>query len=275
MGSGRYLAGLALLCGAFVPPAAAQDEPQRPVSFAGGQLTIGEESNGEKVLAFNGRELARNYYVAYDRAVEVGGAEVALVEVGAGGNACGPNVTIIWKPEGGEVEAVTAGEDCGSPPAAVTADAIYFVPYLMPGGSEAVQVWSPQDGMKVAGEMRFVPQPGTGWADLAAAPGAILDVFSNAAVYEAARRLLGDSLSDVATGLAVGSEPETLSSGIFYGSGCVPHACGVSDAFMAVDAARRKLYFAQQQEAGGARMWPEAAKWPREVRAKMNEAIGN
>jgi hypothetical protein len=268
------IAGLALLCGAAVLPAAAQDEPQRPVAFAGGQLTITEEGNGEKVLSFDGRELARNYYVAYDRTVEVGGAEVALVAIGDGGNMCGPAVNIVWKPDGGEVEAVPAGADCGSPPAAVTADAIYFVPYLMPGESAPAQVWSPQDGMKVAGMLSFAPQPDTGWEDLAPVPANLLDAFSNAAVYAAARKLLGDALTEVATGLVVGSGPETLPSGIYYGSGCVPHACGVSDAFMAVDPAHRKLYFAQQQEAGGARMWPEAAKWPREVRAAMNDEIG-
>ncbi|OJU36481.1 MAG: hypothetical protein BGN94_23825 [Rhizobiales bacterium 68-8] len=269
------LAALALLCAALAAPAAAQDRPQPPVPFAGGQLTVTEVDDGEKALAFDGRELARNYYVSYDRTVEVGGVEVALVEVGDGGNACGAITNIVWKPEGGEVEAVPAAEDCGSPPAAVTSDAIYFVPFPMPGETLPVKMWSPQAGMRVAGEMAFAPQPDTGWRDVDGCGMAnILDVFSNAAVYEAAQRLLGADLTEVASGLIVGSEPQVLPSGAFYGSGCVPHACGVSDAFMAVDPAKRKLYFAQQQDNGGPRMWPEAAKWPRELRTAMNEAIG-
>lgn len=269
------LHALALLCAALATPAAAQDQPQEPIPFAGGRLTIADVDDGQKVLAFDGRELARNYYVFYDRTVEVGGADVALVEVGDGGNACGTVTNIVWKPEGGEVEAVPAGEDCGSPPAAVTADAIYFVPYPMPGETLPVKMWSPQEGMRVAGEMAFAPQPGTGWRDVdGAGMGHILDAFSNAAVYEAAQRLLGDDLTEVATGLTVGSEPQVLPSGAFYGSGCVPHACGMSDAFMAVDPGRRKLYFAQQQDKGGPLMWPDAAGWPRELRKAMNEAIG-
>jgi hypothetical protein len=269
------LAALALLGALSTAPAAAQDQAPAPLPFAGGQLTITEEGDGQKLLAFDGRELARNYYVSFDRTVEVGGAEVVLVEVGDGGNACGATVNIVWKPEGGEVVAVPAGEDCGSPPAAVTSDAIYFVPYLMPGETLPVKSWSPQAGMRVAGEMTFAPQPGTGWRAVdAAGMTNILDVFSNAAVYEAAQRLLGADLTEVASGLIVGSEPEKMPSGAFYGSGCVPHACGVSDAFMAVDPAKRKLYFAQQQDNGGPRMWPEAAKWPHELRTAMNEAIG-
>ena len=111
-----HLAALALLCAALAPmaagPAAAQDEA--PVAFAGGRLTVTEDGDGRKVLAFDGRELARNYYVFYDRTVEVGGAEVALYEIGDGGNACGATTNIVWKPEGGEVEAVPAGEDPSS-----------------------------------------------------------------------------------------------------------------------------------------------------------------
>ena len=70
--------------------------------------------------------------------------------------------------------------------------------------------------------------------------------MKNEAVYEAAQELLGDRLTDVATGLLTGGGTETTPSGIFYASGCVPHACGSADAFMAIDPKGRKLYFAQQ-----------------------------
>ena len=269
------LAVLALLGAALAAPAAAQDGEQETIPFAGGELTITEVGDGEKALAFEGRELARNYHISYDRTVEVGGAEVALLEVGDGGNACSTTTTIVWKPEGREVEAVPAGEDCGSPPAAVTEDEIYFVPYLMPGETLPLKSWSPQAGMRVVGELAYAPQPGTGWGDVrGAGMEHILDVFSNAAVYEAAQRLLGADLTEVTSGLIVGSEPEVLASGVFHASGCVPHACGLSDSFMAVDPGKRKLYFAQQQEKGGPRMWPDAAGWPRDLRKAMTEAIG-
>ena len=57
------------------------------VSFEGGQLTITQqEQYGEKVLAFDGKELARNYEVDIDRVVRIDDMNVALVDVGGGGN---------------------------------------------------------------------------------------------------------------------------------------------------------------------------------------------
>lgn len=253
-------------------PCAAQE--QQPIPFEGGLLTITEEDDFSKVLAFDGRELARDYFIFYDRTVEVAGSKVALFELADGGNACGTTVHIVWRPEGGEVEAVSAGEDCGSPPAAVTANAIYFVPFLIPGESSPVRVWSPESGMRLAGELHYAPQPGTGWRDLdAAAIGHIMDAFQNEAVYDAASKLLGGALGDVATGLIVSGGVETLASGTFYSSGCVPHACGSADAFMAVDANRQQLYFAQQQDGPLPLTWPAAATWPRQLRAAMTEAL--
>ena len=54
------------------------------------------------MLAFNGKELTRNYVVYYDKTVEVGGQQVALFDVGDGGNQCGTATVIVWKPENGD-----------------------------------------------------------------------------------------------------------------------------------------------------------------------------
>src|SRR5919108_1537787 len=100
--------------------ALAQDEPQPPIPFEGGALTITETEDLDKVLAFNGKELARNYVVYLDKIVDLNGVKVALFAVGDGGNQCGPAEVMVWKPQGGEVKTKTVGEDCGAPPAAVT-----------------------------------------------------------------------------------------------------------------------------------------------------------
>ena len=106
---------LVALCGA----ALAQDEKQAPIPFAGGELTITQkEEYGEKVLAFDGKELAHNYVVYYDRTVTLGDVAVAMVDVGDGGNACGPAKVLVWKPEGGDIRSETVGADCGAPPGA-------------------------------------------------------------------------------------------------------------------------------------------------------------
>lgn len=265
----------ALVAAAVSSGASAQDKsPPESYPFAGGTLTITENDDFEKVLAFDGRELARNYVVFYERTVELGEISVALFAAGDGGNACGAATVIVWKPKDGDVTSEIVGEDCGAPPAAATTDSLYFVPYLIPGDSAPVQVWSPERGLRLAGMLSFVPQPGTGWDDLD--PDGydnIIEALSNEAVYKAAAKLLGNRLSEVVTGLLVGGGTEKTVTGVFYASGCVPHACGSADAFMAVDPNGRKLYFAQAGERPDPDAWPALKTWPPALRSAMKAAL--
>ena len=264
-------AGLALAASA---PALAQEDPPTSVPFAGGTLTITETPNLDMILAFNGKQLARNYVVLYDRTVELQGTMVALFAVGDGGNACGPATVIVWKPEGSGLKATTVGEECGAPPAAVTDDDIYFVPYLRPGASADVQSWSPEDGLRVAGQMSYVPQPGTRWDDLDPAKVAHpYDLFANADFYASARKVLGDKFSDVVLALSVSGGLEATASGVFYGSGCIPHACSEGNGFVAVDPKARTVYFAQENGGATPDAWPPLDAWPAEVRAAMTKSF--
>lgn len=262
----------AALCGA-----AAAQEKQAPIPFAGGQLTITQsEEYGEKSLSFDGKELAHNYVVYFDRIAKVDGIDVALFDVGDGGNACGPAKVMVWKPADGDIESASSGEqDCGAPVMAVNENDIYFVPWLMPGGSAPVKKWSPLRGFLLAGNLTYTPDPGTGWKDIDGSKyDNIIDAFHNEAVYETAQKLLGDQLGDVTTALLVGSGTEKTASGIIYATGCVPHACGVSDGFMAIDADAQKLYFAQQGDNPSIATWPQLEDWPQEVRRAMTAALG-
>jgi hypothetical protein len=256
--------------------AAAQETAPQSFPFEGGTLTITETDEADKALAFNGKELARNFVLYYDKTVEVGGKQVALFDGGDGGNQCGTNTIIVWKPDNGEVQSVTAGDDCGSPPAAISEQSIYFVPFLMPGASGTAQIWTPTAGLKVAGTLAFTPQPGTDWKDIDPAKlYNIVDAFDNEAVYAAGKQLLGDSITDVATGLLVGGGTEATPSGVYYASGCVPHACGGSDAFMGIDAHAHKLYFAQQgDQEPRVTTWPALTDWPADLKEAMQSAIG-
>ncbi len=266
----RTVIPAALLLAAASSPAPAQEEP---IAFGSGGFTITEQDDGTRLLAFDGKELARDYFVFHDGIFEIDGVEVALFEVSEGGNACGANTLIVWQPEGRGIEALQATDDCDAPSAAVSPYGIYFVPYLLPGASDVVRTWSPGEGLRIAGRLNFMPQPGTGWADVAM-PGHMMDVFANEAVYEASRATLGDALTEVARGLSVGGEPTALGEGRFWSRGCVPHACSLSDSFMAVDAKARTVFFAQQTEGGAPRSWPDAAGWPQDIRAAMAGALG-
>lgn len=258
--------------------ALADNDSRAPIPFEGGQLTITQqEEYGEKVLAFDGKQLASNYDVFFDKVVKVGGVDVALVDVGDGGNQCGPAKVIVWKPEGGTIQATTVEQDeCGAPPAAVSDNAIYFVPYLLPGDSKPALQWSPTGGLTISGELSYMPEPGTDWKDVDAAKyDNIIDAFHNEAVYKQAETLLGKEMPDMATSLLVGGGTQKAASGAFYASGCVPHDCGGNDGFMAVDPAQHKLYFARRGDNGEPDAWPAVKTWPADIKEALDKALGN
>jgi hypothetical protein len=255
--------------------AVAGGEPPTSIDFEGGKLTITQqEEYGEKTLAYDGKELAKNYQVNFDRVVTVGGVNVALVAVGNGGNACGPAEVLVWKPKGGEIQSIAVGEEeCGAPPASVSDDRIVFLPYLLPGDTALVQTWSPDAGLTTAGELSFSPEPNTVWKNFSPSKlTSMLDAFKNAEIYRMSRKLLGDHMSEVVVGLSVSGAPETTKMGIVFGNGCTPHACGVADSFMAIDTRNKAVYFAHQ---GGKDVdtWPALKRWPPAIRGLMTTAL--
>ncbi|KRB20748.1 MULTISPECIES: hypothetical protein [Mesorhizobium] len=258
--------------------APADNDSQAPIPFEGGQLTITQpEQDGEKVLAYDGKQLASNYDVFFDKIVKIGDVNVALVDVGDGGNQCGPVKVIVWKPEGGEIQTTTVEQDeCGAPPAAISDSAIYFVPYLLPGDEKPALQWSPTSGLTTSGNLIYMPEPGTDWKDIDPSKyDNIIDAFHNEAVYKEAEKLLGKDMPDMATSLLVGGGTEKTASGVFYASGCVPHDCGGNDGFMAVDPAKHKLYFARRGDKPEPDAWPPTATWPADVKEALDKALGS
>ncbi|TIQ28869.1 MAG: hypothetical protein E5X48_30935 [Mesorhizobium sp.] len=258
--------------------AASDEEKQGPIAFEGGQFTITQqEQYGEKVLAYDGKQLASNYDVFFEKIVEVGGIKVALFDVGDGGNQCGPASVIAWKTEGGEIQTVTVEQDeCGAPPVAVSDSAIYYVPYLLPGETRPALQWSPTGGLTTSGNLTYTPESGTDWKDVDPSKyDNIIDAFHNEAVYKAAEALLGKDMPDVATSLLVGGGTEKTASGAFYASGCVPHDCGGNDGFMAVDPAKHQVYFARRGDNGEPQAWPDVKSWPADIKKALDEAQGS
>lgn len=101
-----------------------------------------------------------------------------------------------------------------------------------------------------------------------------MDFFSNESFYAEAARLLGPDLASLATSLGTSSGPEDVGrQGLFVARGCVPHACGVADGFVAVDPAGKAAWFAQMQENGGFRYWPALSVWPPKVRQTFDKAF--
>jgi len=258
--------------------AASDDEKQAPVPFEGGQFTITQqEQYGEKVLAYDGKQLASNYDVFFEKIVKLGDVNVALFDVGDGGNQCGPASLIAWKPQGGAIQTTTVEQDeCGAPPVAVSDSAIYYVPYLLPGDSKPALQWSPKEGLTTSGELTYTPEPGTDWKDVDPSKyDNIIDAFHNEAVYKAGQALLGKDMPDMATSLLVGGGTEKTASGAFYATGCVPHDCGGNDGFMAVDPAKHAVYFARRGDNGEPQAWPPVKDWPADIKKAYDNAQGS
>lgn len=258
--------------------APAEDDSQGPIAFEGGQLTITQpEQDGEKVLAYDGQQLASNYDVSFDKVVKIGDVNVALVDVGDGGNQCGPAKVIVWKPKDGEIKTTTVEQDeCGAPPAAISEDAIYFVPYLLPGDTKQALQWSPTDGLTISGNLTYTPEPGTDWKDIDASKyDNIIDAFHNEAVYKAGKALLGDDMADFATSLLVGGGTDKTESGAIFGAGCVPHDCGGNDGFMAIDPVKHKVYFARRGDIREPAAWPPLKTWPDDIKKALDDAQGS
>ncbi|WP_217577142.1 hypothetical protein [Mesorhizobium sp. GbtcB19] len=253
-------------------------DSQAPIPFEGGQLTITQpEQDGEKVLSYDGKQLASNYDVSFDKVVKIGDVNVALVDVGDGGNQCGPAKVIVWKPKDGEIQTTTVEQDeCGAPPAAVSDSAIYFVPYLLPGETRPALQWSPTEGLTTSGNLTYTPEPGTDWKDVDPSKlDNIIDAFHNEAVYKAGEALLGKDMPDMTTSLLVGGGTEKTESGAFYATGCVPHDCGGSDGFMAVDPAKHKVYFARRGDNDQPQAWPPLKDWPADIKKAYDDAQGS
>jgi hypothetical protein len=253
------------------------DEHQGPIDFEGGKITITGADDSEKTVAYDGKTLASNYQVRFDKIVKVQGVNVAIIDVGDGGNQCGPATLLVWKPEGGAIKSkLVEQDDCGAPPPAVAENSIYFVPYLLPGESNQSWQWAPDSGLQISGRLSYIPDPGTDWKDVDPSKYQnIIDSFHNEAVYKAAQKLLGKDMTDMATSLLVGGGTEKMPSGAFYATGCIPHACGGGNGFMAVDVKKKALYFAKQGEHPQPDTWPALKTWPPEMRDALKKALGD
>lgn len=260
----RYLIAFLSAAG-FASPVLAQDSNEE-IPFAGGTITIAETQDYDKVVSFNDREIERDYQVFFDRIVNVSDTEVALISIGPGGNACGANTLLLWSDGHGGVKSDKLPGDCGWPAPAVSDYAIFFVPWPGPGEELAVRRWRPDMGFHMAGMLRFVPEPGTGWADLAEKPAIHpLDYFSNEAFFTNAAETLGDDLGEYALGLRVAAEMEKLGGDLYAATGCVPHDCGGADSLLIVDISATQAWFAQMRGTEIAQ-WPSGDRWPAEVR---------
>lgn len=251
-------------------PAAAQEELPAPVKFGGGEFSFTRGEDDEVALLYDGKEIYRNYFVAFNQFAKVEDTDVALFYGSGGGNQCAPAQLIVTLPQNSpDTKLEIIGEECGAPEPAVSRYRIAFVPFsAAPGRPEPLMIWTPAGGLIRVGEIRFLPQDNTSWANFdpskAADPSALLD---NKDVYDAASALLGDKLGEVVFGLNVSGAPEIIGGRYVAGYGCQPHTCGGANAFFGIDLEKRQVYAANRISGQPEEFWPaDLAAWPLELR---------
>jgi hypothetical protein len=256
---------------ALAAPALAEAlELPAPIKFGNGEFTFARGEDDEVALSYNGAEIYRNFFVIFNQTAKVDGVDVATFSGGDGGNACGPAQILVTLPESSpdpKVEII--GEECGAPDPALSPYRIAFVPfYAAPGRPEPLLIWTPLGGVIRMGEIRFLPQDNTSWANFdpskAADPFAL---FDNKDVYDAAAALLGDRLGEVVFGLNVSGAPEIIGGKYVAGYGCQPHSCGGANAFFGIDLEKRQVFAANRISDQPEQFWPaDFAAWPEALR---------
>jgi hypothetical protein len=252
------------------PVLAQEDELAAPVKFGEGEFTFTRVEDGETALSYEGREIYRNFYVGFHQVAKIEDTDVALFFGSDGGNACGPAQLIVTLPQKEQDPKVEiAGEECGAPDPAVSRGRIAFVPfYAAPGRPEPLMIWTPAGGLIRMGEIRFLPQDNTNWANFdpskAADPSML---FDNKDVYDSAVSLLGDKLGEVVLGLSVSGAPEIIGGKYVAASGCQPHACGGANGFFGIDLEKHQVFAANRLSDQPEQFWPaDFAAWPQELR---------
>jgi hypothetical protein len=269
-------ASLVFLTLVLAAPVLAQEELPAPIKFGDGKFTFTRGEDDEVALLYDNKEIYRNYFVAFNQIARVEDTEVALFSGGGGGNQCAPAQLIVTLPENSpDPKLEIVGEECGAPDPAVSSYRIAFVPfYAAPGRPEPLLIWTPAGGVIRMGEIRFLPQDNTSWANFdpskAADP---LALFDNKDVYEAAVALLGDRLGEVVFGLNVSGAPEIIGGKYAAGYGCQPHACGGANAFFGIDLEKRQVYAANRISGQPEEFWPsDFAAWPQELRTTYEKS---
>ncbi len=230
------------------------------IPFGDKTLVLTDTGEGEQFITVDGVELVRNFYVGVETTATIYETHVMVLASGGGGNACGPDLLILWIDADSKISKLPYDANCQTPVVAVANDSLIFVPYVGPGDSELLKNWSPEMGLVTSGRVDFAPEPGTDWATLAESPAMHpLDFFANEALYTEAKKLLGNNLALFALGLGTASEPR-LEDNNYISNGCVPHNCGGQDSLIIVDPAKKTLFMAQQASPGF-KYWPEKSAW--------------
>lgn len=97
------------------------------------------------------------------------------------------------------------------------------------------------------------------------------DLLDDPGVAQRLRAHWGDAAAEVSDRLGVASGTRLVDDRYIVGHGCMPHACSVDEAFIAVDVEHGEVYAMIMRGDGSYQMHPRAGTWPDAVHAATRE----
>jgi hypothetical protein len=248
-----------------------------PIKFGDGEFTFTHAGDGEVALSYKGTEIYRSSLVQLQQIVKVDDTNVALFSSFGKNNKCAVEQLIVSLSEKAPDPKLEIYAECHVPDPLISRHRIVFMPSgVAPGRPTPLMIWTPRKGLTRVGEVRFLPQENTNWANFDPAKAANThDLFDNKDVHDAAASLLGENLYEVVFGLSVSRGLEIIDGKFVAVFSCQVHACGGANrfgyveayAFFGIDVEKRHVFAASGVRGQLERFWPaDFTAWPQELR---------
>lgn len=225
-------------------------------------------TTGDGTIQVDGRVVHKNSTLSLDEVALVGGVPILIGKSGPGGNSCEWTPFIISFPEGKTPRFDGPVDTCWLVTHNIERDRITFGTPAMPDADGEKWTWTPADGLKSDGKVKFVPSAEKGWADLRdRSLGHPMDLFDYGPVSTRLDQMLGDRKPQFLTAMN-GPGTGRYDGDWFIGSACQRHNCGHTGAgsIVALDISGRRLFIAWKPDGKKIEVRPVVADWPSEAR---------
>ncbi|WP_156462824.1 hypothetical protein [Methylobacterium sp. Leaf93] len=219
----------------------------------------------------DGRSIHQNWSLSLDEVALVGGVPVLLGSSGNGGNSCEATPFVISFPDGKTPRFDGPVDTCWIVTHKIASDRITFSTPAMPDADGEKWTWTPADGLKSDGKVKFVPSAEKGWSDLRdRSLNHPMGLFDYGPVATRIDQLLGDRKAQFLTAMN-GPGIGRYEGDWFIGTACQRHNCSYtgSGSIVALDIPGRRLFLAWKPDGKKIEVRPAVAEWPSEARRSL------
>ena len=231
-----------------------------------------ESTDDGEVLKIDEQELHRNSYVHIERVTVIDGTQTVVGTSSDGGNACAATPFVLSWPTGAAPKLDMFPEDCTAVSSGEEDGKLIFSAEPLPGQDGERWRWDPAGGFASLGAVAFRSDPAKGWDRLAVEPpdhpSGLYDFGEIADQLDA---LLGgdaQAFKQIITGVGSG---EMREDGLYVGTTCLPHSCGVVEAIVVADSNTQEIYLAWKPQDAKIVVRPEVKAWPAVAKAALRD----